>query len=181
MRAPMWRRGPASEPPREHSSPRACERRRRARRSSGAHRVSVQTIRQAAQGGVWQAAAWRLERRHPDQWGRRQQDVVVSGQAVVQIIDDVWESIPLWLQGCRRRGRKYSPSYRSATHPLSGPDACCDDRETIRIPSRSTRDVVESRMPNGRTPGLGILVSAVPSHHECRGCLVVLCGPRRHC
>lgn len=31
----------------------------------------LKTIREAAQAGVWQAAAWRLERRHPQQWGRR--------------------------------------------------------------------------------------------------------------
>ena len=28
-------------------------------------------IDKAAQEGVWQAAAWRLERKHPDRWGRQ--------------------------------------------------------------------------------------------------------------
>lgn len=28
-------------------------------------------IEQAAQAGTWQAAAWRLERKYPDRWGRR--------------------------------------------------------------------------------------------------------------
>jgi hypothetical protein len=28
-------------------------------------------IDKAAQDGVWQAAAWRLERKHPDRWGRQ--------------------------------------------------------------------------------------------------------------
>jgi len=31
----------------------------------------LKTIRDAASKGVWQAAAWRLERRHPGEWGRR--------------------------------------------------------------------------------------------------------------
>ena len=35
-------------------------------------------IRKAAAEGTWAAAAWRLERRHPDQWGRRL--VEVSGR-----------------------------------------------------------------------------------------------------
>jgi transposase len=29
------------------------------------------TIERAAQTGIWQAAAWKLERRYPEQWGRR--------------------------------------------------------------------------------------------------------------
>lgn len=29
-------------------------------------------IRKAAQDGYWAAAAWRLERKHPDKWGRRE-------------------------------------------------------------------------------------------------------------
>jgi len=37
-------------------------------------------IRRAAEEGQWQAAAWLLERRHPDHFGRRdRQDVRVSG------------------------------------------------------------------------------------------------------
>lgn len=35
----------------------------------------LKTIREAAQSGIWQAAAWRLERRHPEQWGRRRVEV----------------------------------------------------------------------------------------------------------
>jgi hypothetical protein len=31
----------------------------------------MEVIDQAAQSGQWQAAAWRLERKHPDRWGRR--------------------------------------------------------------------------------------------------------------
>ena len=27
-------------------------------------------IKRAAQEGIWQAAAWRLERKHPERWGR---------------------------------------------------------------------------------------------------------------
>ena len=32
--------------------------------------ASVALIRQAAQNGTWQAAAWYLERKHADRWGR---------------------------------------------------------------------------------------------------------------
>lgn len=49
----------------------------------------LKTIRQAAVAGVWQAAAWRLERRHPSQWGRRREDPYEAGAPVVQIIDDI--------------------------------------------------------------------------------------------
>lgn len=28
-------------------------------------------ISEAAKAGVWQAAAWKLERRHPERWGRK--------------------------------------------------------------------------------------------------------------
>ena len=31
----------------------------------------LDVIDAAAQGGIWQAAAWRLERKHPDRWGRQ--------------------------------------------------------------------------------------------------------------
>lgn len=37
----------------------------------------------------WQAAAWRLERKYPDRWGRRKLEVDVSGQIAVQIVDDI--------------------------------------------------------------------------------------------
>ena len=49
----------------------------------------LKTIRQSAAAGVWQASAWRLERRHPEQWGRRPPEVVVDPTTVVQIIDDI--------------------------------------------------------------------------------------------
>jgi len=31
----------------------------------------LEVIDKAAQDGIWQAAAWRLERKHPDRWGRQ--------------------------------------------------------------------------------------------------------------
>jgi len=34
-----------------------------------AEKRSLDTIRAAADAGVWQAAAWRLERAHPERWG----------------------------------------------------------------------------------------------------------------
>ena len=41
-------------------------------------------IATAAQKGVWQAAAWRLERKHPDQWGRRQVIQVGTGDEIMR-------------------------------------------------------------------------------------------------
>lgn len=46
----------------------------------------LRVIDQAAQGGVWQAAAWRLERKYHDRWGR---------QAKVQIEHSGLEGKPL--------------------------------------------------------------------------------------
>ena len=42
---------------------------KRAMAASEARDIAV--IDKAAQDGVWQAAAWRLERKHPDRWGRQ--------------------------------------------------------------------------------------------------------------
>ena len=36
-----------------------------------AEEMAVGHITMAAMKGIWQAAAWRLERKHPDRWGRR--------------------------------------------------------------------------------------------------------------
>lgn len=33
----------------------------------------LQQIRKASENGSWQASAWYLERKHPQEWGRRQQ------------------------------------------------------------------------------------------------------------
>lgn len=44
-----------------------------------AAKVSIGRIRQAGQGGTWQADAWFLERSYPQRWGRRYQQHEVSG------------------------------------------------------------------------------------------------------
>lgn len=42
--------------------------------------LDIAIIRQAAQGGTWQAAAWIRERKNPERWGRREASKVeVSG------------------------------------------------------------------------------------------------------
>jgi transposase len=49
---------------------------------------SVALIRQAADGGTWQAAAWYLERKHGDRWGRNdkiRQEVTGANGAPVSI------------------------------------------------------------------------------------------------
>ncbi len=37
----------------------------------------------------WQAAAWRLERKFPDRWGRKRLDIEHSGEVGIKIIDDI--------------------------------------------------------------------------------------------
>jgi len=37
----------------------------------------------------WQAAAWRLERKFPDRWGRRKLDIEHSGEIGIKIVDDI--------------------------------------------------------------------------------------------
>lgn len=40
----------------------------------------IARIDKAAAAGIWQAAAWRLERKHPDRWGRREHTTVAAAQ-----------------------------------------------------------------------------------------------------
>ena len=41
-------------------------------------------ITRAAQDGAWQAAAWKLERRNPEQWGRQRLDIQANGNLIVE-------------------------------------------------------------------------------------------------
>lgn len=49
----------------------------------------VATIAQHAQTN-WQAAAWRLERKHPSQWGRKDRMEVAGDQSAPVIVQVVW-------------------------------------------------------------------------------------------
>ena len=42
-------------------------------------------IETAARDGVWQAAAWKLERKHQDRWGRQRMDMQHSGDVSVSL------------------------------------------------------------------------------------------------
>ena len=37
----------------------------------------------------WQAAAWRLERKFPDRWGRKNLNIEHSGEIGIKIVDDI--------------------------------------------------------------------------------------------
>ena len=51
-----------------------------------AEAANVKRIRSAADNGQWQAAAWILERRHPDKWGRTdRQEQQHSGQVEIVV------------------------------------------------------------------------------------------------
>lgn len=55
----------------------------------------LRVIDQAAAKGQWQAAAWRLERKFPQRWGRRQE---------VDLGESTKESFTLWLKALREKG-----------------------------------------------------------------------------
>ena len=48
-------------------------------------------IEKAANDGSWQAAAWKLERRYPQTYGRTVQDQNVSGKLQIEYVND-WRS-----------------------------------------------------------------------------------------
>jgi len=58
-----------------------------------AAKTSIIRIRQAGQGGTWQADAWFLERSYPQRWGRHYQQHEVSGPGgdplTVKVIWDI--------------------------------------------------------------------------------------------
>lgn len=63
----------------------------------------LKTIRDAAQAGAWQAAAWRLERRHPEQWGRRRVEMTGADGNPVDIevrgVTTLLDLVALAVQG----------------------------------------------------------------------------------
>lgn len=79
----LWlKRGAAGEQPYSDFSEAVKE------ATAAAEMRALARIRQAADGGTWQAAAWYLERRLPGKWGRREK-VEMSGP----------EGGPITLQG----------------------------------------------------------------------------------
>jgi len=50
-----------------------------------AETVRVARISQAGQSGVWQADAWWLERKFPERWGRRVQEITGAGGGPVEV------------------------------------------------------------------------------------------------
>ena len=64
----------------------------------------VMTIEKAAMGGVWAAAAWKLERRNPERWGRRLQ--IDGGLGIVE------QSIELSEKDKKRFKRELDDIYR---------------------------------------------------------------------
>jgi len=51
---------------------------------SDASLIDLENISEAAKGGAWQASAWKLERRNPEQWGRQRLDIQAEGKLVVE-------------------------------------------------------------------------------------------------
>lgn len=63
------------------------------RAAAEADERDLRRIDEAADKGIWQAAAWRLERRRPDQFGRGGQAPPVDPAATPTIPDEVYEEI----------------------------------------------------------------------------------------
>lgn len=63
---------------------------------------SVALIRQAADGGTWQAAAWYLERKHGDRWGRndklRQEISGPEGKPVPLSLEEAKKAVLAFLE-----------------------------------------------------------------------------------
>jgi hypothetical protein len=57
------------------------------RATAKAEQTYIGVIRDAANKGTWYAAAWWLERRFPERWGKREQVDVTSGGKPLQTID----------------------------------------------------------------------------------------------
>lgn len=64
--------------------------------------VSVARIRQAADNGTWQAAAWYLERKHGDRWGRndkiRQEISGPEGKPVPLSLEEAKKAVLAFLE-----------------------------------------------------------------------------------
>ena len=48
---------------------------------------NVALIQKAAQEGNWQAAAWWLERKFPEEWGRNRLDIHTEGDTIIRIVE----------------------------------------------------------------------------------------------
>ena len=55
---------------------------------------AVNVILEAAEKGDWRAAAWWLERRHPQQWGKRQRIEVETEEQPVEFIVQIGGQTP---------------------------------------------------------------------------------------
>jgi len=51
---------------------------------AGSGMSDLALITKSAQAGAWQAAAWKLERRHPEKWGRQRLDIQAEGKLIVE-------------------------------------------------------------------------------------------------
>lgn len=78
----VWRQRADAEP----DSPYAGFMRALKEAEAEAEAANVKRIRSAADNGQWQAAAWILERRHPDKWARTErQEQQHSGQVEIVV------------------------------------------------------------------------------------------------
>ena len=96
---------------------------------------ALEQIRAAAQGGAWQAAAWMLERRYPNEYGRR--------APVAENVNDL-ETVRGWLnEGVRRYDRMARAAHDAKTET--------DARTDARL-ERLMRQVVQARTESDAPP-----------------------------
>lgn len=83
---------------------------------------SIALIRQAANNGTWQAAAWYLERSDPEHWGRHRIEITGAGDAQVAVaaavdVDMVALEAKIQLLIARQTAKKSTPAQTVKAKP----------------------------------------------------------------
>lgn len=111
---------------------------------------ALEQIRAAAQGGAWQAAAWMLERRYPNEYGRR----TPAAENVNEL-----ETVRGWLSESVARYQKLARAQRGLD----------DDAETDTRLERLMKQTINARTEADLPPKPDLLVRAERLQREREG------------
>ena len=107
-----------------------------------AEAAAVLHIKQAAQDGTWQAAAWYLERKHKDRWGKSekvQHEGVVSHDHAHQLLPTAPEAI--------EEARRRLDAARALPSGSQGPEQGQEEAtKTPKEPSPENEEVLEAEV-----------------------------------